>query len=62
MVPSCGCIPAYPTRRKGALGPLLSALVGASKGETPTANLTQSTGMDSGLLREQIQIAVGWRI
>ena len=30
-----GCIPAYPTKRKGALGPLLSALAGASKRETP---------------------------
>ena len=38
-----GCIRSYPTRGKGALGPLLSALVGASKRETPTSNLTEST-------------------
>ena len=38
-----GCIPVYPTRGKGALGPLLSAPVGASKRETPTSNLTEST-------------------
>ena len=34
-----GCIPAYPTKGKGALGPLLSA----RKRETPTSNLTEST-------------------
>ena len=28
---------------KGALGPLLSAPAGASKGETPTSNLNEST-------------------
>ena len=38
-----GCIPAYPTKGKGALGPLLSAHAGASKRETPTSNLTEST-------------------
>ena len=38
-----GCIPAYPTRGKGALGPVLSAPAGASKRETPTSNLTEST-------------------
>ena len=40
-----GCIPAYPSRGKGAFGPLLSALVGARKRETPTSNLTESTGV-----------------
>ena len=38
-----GCIPVFSTRGKGALGPLLSALAGASKKETPTSNLTEST-------------------
>ena len=38
-----GCIPAFSTRGKGALGPLLSAPAGASKRETPTSNLTEST-------------------
>ena len=38
-----GCIPAFSTRGKGILGPFLSALVGASKRETPTSNLTEST-------------------
>ena len=38
-----GCIPAYPTRGKGAPRPLLSALAGASKRETPTSNLTEIT-------------------
>ena len=37
-----GCIPAFSTRGKGALGPLLSAPGGASKRETPTSNLTES--------------------
>ena len=36
-----GCIPAFSTRGKGALGLLLSALAGASKRETPTSNLTE---------------------
>ena len=39
------CIPAFSTRGKGALGPLLSAPVGASKRETPTSNLTESTAL-----------------
>ena len=38
-----GCIPAYPTKGKGALRPLLSAPAGASKWETPTSNLSEST-------------------
>ena len=38
-----GCIPAYPTKGKGALGPLLSALAAAGKRETPASNLTEST-------------------
>ena len=33
----------FSTRGKGALGPLLSALAGARKRETPTSNLTEST-------------------
>ena len=37
------CMPAFSSRGKGALGPLLSALAGASKRETPTSNLTEST-------------------
>ena len=37
-----GCIPAFSTRGKGALGPLLSALAGARKRVTPTSNLTES--------------------
>ena len=37
------CIPAFLTRGKGALGSLLSAPAGASKRETPTSNLTEST-------------------
>ena len=37
------CIPAFSTRGKGALGPLLTAPAGASKRETPTSNLTEST-------------------
>ena len=37
-----GSIPVFSTRGKGALGPLLSALVGASKRETPTSNLAES--------------------
>ena len=37
-----GCIPAYPSRGKGALGPLLSALAGARKRETPSSNVTES--------------------
>ena len=45
-----GCIPAFSTRGKGALGPLLSALAGASKRETPTSNLTESTVSDVILL------------
>ena len=36
------CIPAFSTRGKWALGPLLSAPTGADK-ETPTSNLTEST-------------------
>ena len=36
-------IPAFSTTGKGALGPLLSAPAGASKRETPTSNLTEST-------------------
>ena len=40
-----GCIPAFFTRGKGASGPFLSAPVGASKRETPTSNLTESTAM-----------------
>ena len=39
-----GCILVFSTRGKGALGPLLSAPAGASKRETPTSNLTESTG------------------
>ena len=39
-----GCIPAFSTRGKGALEPLMSAPAGASKRETPTSNLTESTG------------------
>ena len=38
-----GCTPAYPTRGKGALGPILPAPAGASKRETPTSNLIEST-------------------
>ena len=38
-----GCIPAFSTRGKGALGHLLSALAGDSKREMPTSNLTEST-------------------
>ena len=38
-----GCIPAFSTRGKGALGPLLSAPAGASKRETLTLNLTEIT-------------------
>ena len=34
-----GCIPSFFTRKKGALGPLLSALVGASKRVTPTLQI-----------------------
>ena len=37
-----GCIPAFSTRGKGALGPLLSAPAGAGKRETPTSNLTEN--------------------
>ena len=37
------CIPAFSTQAKGALGSLLSAPAGASKRETPTSNLTEST-------------------
>ena len=39
-----GCItsPAFSTRGKGALGPLLSAPAGASKRETPTSNLMKA--------------------
>ena len=33
----------FPLEEKGPLGPLLSAPVGASKRETPTSNLTEST-------------------
>ena len=36
-------IPISSTRGKGALGPLLSALAGASRRETRTLNLTEST-------------------
>ena len=39
------CIPAFSTRGNGAFGPLLSAPVGTSKRETPTPNLTESTGL-----------------
>ena len=51
QVLSCGscastsCIPAFSTRGKGALGPLLSASAGATKRETPTSNLIESTGL-----------------
>ena len=38
-----GCIPTFSTRGKGALGPPLSALAGASKRETPKPNVTKST-------------------
>ena len=38
-----GCIPAYPTKGKR---PLLSVPAGASKRETPTSNLTESTDLD----------------
>ena len=38
------CISAFSTRGKGALGSLLSAPAGASERETPTSNLTESTG------------------
>ena len=38
------CIPTFSTRGKGALGSLLSAPTGASKRETCTSNLTESTG------------------
>ena len=38
--------PTISTRGKGALGPLLSAPTGASKRETPTSNLTESTGLE----------------
>ena len=34
---------AFSTREKGAMGPLLSAPAGASKRESPTSNLTEST-------------------
>ena len=33
----------FPLEEKGSSGPLLSALAGASKRETPTSNLTEST-------------------
>ena len=39
-----GCIPAFSTRRKGALGFLLSVPADASKREKPTSNLTEITG------------------
>ena len=39
------CIPAFSTRGKGALRLLLSTPAGASKRETPTSNLTESTGL-----------------
>ena len=38
-----GCIPVFSTRGKGAPRPLLSALAGATKRETPTSNPTEST-------------------
>ena len=38
------CIPAFPTKGKGTLGSLLSAPASVSKRETPTSNLTESTG------------------
>ena len=46
-MPITGCIPAFSTRGKGALEPLLSAKADASKRETPTGtpNLTESTEM-----------------
>ena len=37
------CILHTPLKEKGPWGPLLSALPGASKRETPTSNLTEST-------------------
>ena len=39
-------MPAYPTKGKGAWRPLLSAQAGASKRETPTSNLSESTVLD----------------
>ena len=39
------------TRGKGALKPLLAALAGASKRETPTSNLTENTRVDRGSKR-----------
>ena len=40
-----GCILAFSTRGKWALGPLLPAPASASKRETPTSNLTESTAI-----------------
>ena len=39
------CIPVFSTGGKGALGPLLSDPAGASKRDTPTSNLTESTAL-----------------
>jgi len=38
-----GGMPTYPPQRTRGLWPLLSALAGANKRETPTSNLTEST-------------------
>ena len=38
-----GLFPAFSTRGKGALEPLLSAPAGANRRETPTSNLTESS-------------------
>ena len=55
-----GFIPAFSTRGKGALGPLLSALAGASKRETPTSNLTESTAFETQQTHLQYVIGSGF--
>ena len=41
------CIPAFSSGGKGTLGPLLSASVSASKRETSTSSLSESTDIVS---------------